>query len=242
MTVDREDPDLWSAADDVVCLGCGRSVAGKAGPRCNCPPPTFPSRSGSSIAQASAPHPASGHYRSTPVAAVCPRCNGRLAEQTLHDTALLDCVQCGGLFVPKPAIDALGEPTSRELRMAFPRRARRPEPIEIAYLRCPLCAGRMNRANFAKVSGVIVDVCKNDGVWFDQGEVDAVLDFVERGGLDLAKKRETAEQEREKQRLSAERRAYREAGERASMWRRNDVEISDGERLLLRKLGDWFRF
>jgi Zn-finger nucleic acid-binding protein len=220
--------------DDVVCLACGNSVHGAGGLRCDCPPPT--------IAPRSLSQPASGHYRSTPAGAACPRCNGRLAENALHDTVLLDCVQCGGLFVPKPTIDALGDPSSRDLRMAFPRRARRPEPTQVAYLNCPLCASRMNRVNFGKVSGVIVDVCKTDGVWFDQGEVDAVIDFVEEGGLEQARKRESAELEREKDKLRAERRAYREAGERASMWRRDDVEISAGERLLLNKLGSWFRF
>lgn len=220
--------------EDVVCLGCGQSVNGERGSRCDCPPPT--------VAPRSLSEPSSGHYRSTPATLQCPRCNGRLSEESLHDTVLLDCVQCGGLFVPKTTIDALGDPANRDLRMAFPRRDRRPEPIEVAYLICPLCNGRMNRVNFAKVSGVIVDVCKNDGVWFDQGEVDAVIDFVEEGGLERAKKRASAELERENERLRAERRAYRESGERASMWRRDNVEITAGERLLLNKLGDWFRF
>jgi Zn-finger nucleic acid-binding protein len=212
--------------DDVICLGCGRSIQAGAGLPCECPPPT--------VAPRSLSQPSSGHYRSSPGTASCPRCNGRLVEQELHDTVLLDCVQCGGLFVPKLTIDALGEPANRDLRMAFPRRSRRPEPTQVAYLSCPACAGR--------VSGVIVDVCKNDGVWFDQGEVDAVIDFVEEGGLDRARKRETADIEREKEQLRAERRANREAGERAGMWRRRDVEMSPGERLLLGKLSDWFRF
>lgn len=219
--------------EDVVCLACGLSVQGAGGLRCECPPPT--------IAPRSLSQPTSGHYRSTPQTAACPRCNGRLVDHELHDTTLLDCVQCGGLFVPRPTIDALGEPANHNLRMAFPRRARRPEPAHVAYLICPICSGRMNRVNFAKVSGVIVDICKSDGVWFDQGEVDAVIDFVEAGGLARAKQRENADLEREKEKLRAERRAYREAGERASMWRRDDVEISAGERLLLNKLAGWFR-
>ncbi|MBL8739967.1 MAG: zf-TFIIB domain-containing protein [Myxococcales bacterium] len=225
---------MSSDGDDVVCLGCGRSVGAEGGLGCDCPPPT--------IAPRSLSQPLSGHYRSVPPTATCPRCKGRLVEQELHDALLLDCVQCGGLFVPKPTIDALGEPQNHNLRIAFPRRVRRPEPLEVAYLNCPLCSGRMNRVNFAKVSGVIVDVCTNDGVWFDQGEVDAVIDFVEQGGLERARRRESAELEREKERLRAERAAFREQGERASMWRRDHVEITAGERLLLTKVASWFRF
>jgi len=223
-----------SDADDVVCLGCGRSIQPSAPVPCSCPPPT--------IAPRSLSQPSSGHYRSRPPSTACPRCSGRLVEQSLHDAALLDCVQCGGLFLPKATIDALSQSESRDLRMAFPRRARRPEPTQVAYLTCPICSDRMNRVNFAKVSGVIVDICKNDGIWFDQGEVDAVIDFVEQGGLEGAKARERFEAEREKEHLLAELRAHREAGQRASMWSRHDVQISPGERLLLGKLSDWFRF
>ena len=33
----------------------------------------------------------------------------------------------------------------------------------------------MNRQNFGRRSGVIIDVCKGHGVWFEPGELSAVL-------------------------------------------------------------------
>jgi Zn-finger nucleic acid-binding protein len=54
----------------------------------------------------------------------------------------------------------------------------------------------MNRKNFAGVSGVILDVCKSHGTWFDQGELPRVLAFVAAGGLAHSKKREAEEQAR----------------------------------------------
>jgi Zn-finger nucleic acid-binding protein len=47
----------------------------------------------------------------------------------------------------------------------------------------------MNRKNFAERSGVIVDVCKAHGIWFDHGELPRVLAFVEAGGLREAERR-----------------------------------------------------
>jgi len=52
----------------------------------------------------------------------------------------------------------------------------------------------MNRNNFGGNSGIVVDVCPRHGVWFDPGELPRILDFVQAGGLERARKR--AEQER----------------------------------------------
>jgi Zn-finger nucleic acid-binding protein len=49
----------------------------------------------------------------------------------------------------------------------------------------------MNRQVFARISGVIVDVCKDHGVWFDTGELEAVIEFIEAGGLEAARERAT---------------------------------------------------
>jgi hypothetical protein len=38
--------------------------------------------------------------------------------------------------------------------------------------------------NFGMRSGIVVDVCRSDGTWFDCGELDAALEFVASGGLE----------------------------------------------------------
>src|SRR5258708_7629999 len=57
----------------------------------------------------------------------------------------------------------------------------------VHYLPCPTCKTFMNRQNFGHVSGVIVDVCKGHGVWFDRGELQAVMTFIDTGGLERAR-------------------------------------------------------
>jgi Zn-finger nucleic acid-binding protein len=54
----------------------------------------------------------------------------------------------------------------------------------------------MNRKNFGGMSGVVVDVCKKHGTWFDEGELPRVLEFVASGGLERAKRREDEEASR----------------------------------------------
>jgi Zn-finger nucleic acid-binding protein len=52
----------------------------------------------------------------------------------------------------------------------------------------------MNRMNFGRVSGVIVDVCKPHGTWFDGGELTRVIAFAAGGGLVKTRAREAEDQ------------------------------------------------
>jgi Zn-finger nucleic acid-binding protein len=60
----------------------------------------------------------------------------------------------------------------------------------------------MNRVNYAKRSGVVLDVCKAHGIWFDQDELRRVLAFIASGGLDRARARDI-EDLKEAQRAAA---------------------------------------
>ena len=55
---------------------------------------------------------------------------------------------------------------------------------KVRYVHCAVCDKVMNRVNFGKMSGIIIDVCKNDGVWFERDELRGVLQFVANGGID----------------------------------------------------------
>lgn len=60
---------------------------------------------------------------------------------------------------------------------------RNPVRQRVVYLRCPECDTLMTRRNFGLRSGIIVDICPGHGVWFDHGELEAVMRFVRAGGL-----------------------------------------------------------
>jgi Zn-finger nucleic acid-binding protein len=114
-----------------------------------------------------------------------------------------ECAACGGVFVDPPSFErvcAEREQQAVVLQAAFPipsARAPRPE----RYWPCPVCQRLMNRQNFARLSGVIVDVCKGHGVWFNHGELHAIVAFVRAGGLDRARERDKADLEHERRSL-----------------------------------------
>jgi Zn-finger nucleic acid-binding protein len=83
--------------------------------------------------------------------------------------------------------------------------ARTVSPDTVRYIPCPRCSKLMNRVNFAHSSGVILDVCKADGVWLDRGELQRVMGFVEQGGLATARDHEREQLAEERKRLDAAR-------------------------------------
>lgn len=110
------------------------------------------------------------------------------------------------MFVPR---EALADILCRaELAGPLPEAKRAPVMAleQVRYLSCPLCRSSMNRVNFGKVSGVIVDVCRVHGTWFDGGELTRVVSFASAGGLVKTREREeqTAKQESVRQRAAAQ--------------------------------------
>ena len=60
---------------------------------------------------------------------------------------------------------------------------------QVRYRKCPVCRKMMNRANYGQTSGVIVDRCRDHGVYLDAGELRRIEAWVRAGGrLDAAQK------------------------------------------------------
>jgi Zn-finger nucleic acid-binding protein len=51
----------------------------------------------------------------------------------------------------------------------------------------------MNRMNYAGHSGVVINVCRNHGIWLDRDEIRQIVTFISSGGLDRARQAETEE-------------------------------------------------
>lgn len=62
----------------------------------------------------------------------------------------------------------------------------------------------MNRVNFAQCSMVIVDVCAKHGTWFDRDELHRIVEFIQYGGLQTARRRELQEAEEKLRRLKGQ--------------------------------------
>ncbi|MFN8179634.1 MAG: zf-TFIIB domain-containing protein [bacterium] len=99
----------------------------------------------------------------------------------------------------------------------------------VEYRRCPSCGQLMNRANFRRISGVVIDRCPDHGTWLDADELEEIAGFVASGGLERAAEQEAREAahlarktassghvETEFQRILAEERKHGDAWERLS--------------------------
>jgi hypothetical protein len=60
----------------------------------------------------------------------------------------------------------------------------------------------MNRTNYGHISGVVLDVCKDHGLWFDKDKLREVLEFIEGGGLEKSHLRQIQDED-ERRRLAA---------------------------------------
>lgn len=120
----------------------------------------------------------------------CPACHAACIAFGGSSGRLCECTTCGGQFVEHSLLEELLE--RRELYRVVTRKpAPRQNPLDqpVVYLKCPVCTTAMNRNNFGGNSGVVVDVCPRHGVWFDPGELPRILDFVQAGGLERARKK-----------------------------------------------------
>lgn len=136
----------------------------------------------------------------------CPRCAGPLQALRLGQTTVRECAACGGLFVDPATLQALVDAREEHAGVVSVLAGRAPTnatPDTVRYIPCPRCGKLMNRVNFARTSGVVMDVCKADGIWLDRGELQRVVGFVEQGGLASAREQERRQLVEERRRLDA---------------------------------------
>ena len=138
----------------------------------------------------------------------CPGCKAEMRAVRVGTTSFHECSSCAGSWLTADAFSQLC--TSREERGAMAAlvsgggHAVRTVSGAVRYVACPICKKTMNRQNFGRRSGVIIDVCKGHGVWFEQSELQSVLAFVDSGGLELARRAEQERQAEERQKLERE--------------------------------------
>jgi Zn-finger nucleic acid-binding protein len=134
-------------------------------------------------------------------------------------TTVRECGECFGLWLDVASFEKIcadREQQAAVLGMASPAPHRQVGVTgdKISYAPCPECSQLMNRVNFARCSGVVVDICKGHGTWFDRDELSRIVEFIRAGGLEASRAREKVELIEERKRLESERMTLdlREAG------------------------------
>jgi len=117
------------------------------------------------------------------------------------------CEQCLGLFFDPGELEAVLSATVANVftinrgELDSINAAMRSNDYGVTYIKCPVCSKIMNRVNFGAKSGVIVDRCKDHGVWLDGGELRHLFEWMKAGGklLDQERREQLKKTEAEKE-------------------------------------------
>lgn len=150
----------------------------------------------------------------------CPRCGTDIESIAIGDVRLSECHKCCGFWMSVNAFEELC--SNREKQSAVLGYKRRREVTDgglekVRYVPCPVCSRLMNRSNFAKASGVIIDTCKTHGIWFDAEELPRTVQFICDGGLAIARQRELMDIGDQRKKLRNEKRADRSRASRLGL-------------------------
>lgn len=126
----------------------------------------------------------------------CPACRADMRWVRLGTTDLLECEACDGTWIEAAAFERLcadreGQAAVLHKEQSDPSAVRQQDRVR--YRPCPRCGKLMNRMNFGRLSGAVVDVCRGHGTFLDRGELHQVASFILEGGLDRARQAEREE-------------------------------------------------
>lgn len=185
----------------------------------------------------------------------CPRCNKPLQsiDLNLEGKFIIErCSDCLGLFFdPNELETLLDKSVSKVFQVDFRQleninKLRRSQDYPVTYIKCPICRKLMQRLNFGTQSGVIVDKCKEHGIWLDGGELRQLMDWIKAGGQ-ILQQQSQLEIERKK-RLEAERKLRESVSRNAATFspdshnNKSFGDTPDSIDLLTRMIESFFRF
>jgi Zn-finger nucleic acid-binding protein len=161
------------------------------------------------------------------VGSPCPACKGALGRILIGSTTILECAACDGVWVDADVFERLC--ADRESQAAVLHRLSNRTPStsseRVRYRPCLRCEKMMNRVNFGKRSGAVVDVCRGHGTFLDAGELHQIVTFIQNGGLERARAQQLEDLREEERRLkSLETRVMLEqSGKSRSSWEGVDL-------------------
>jgi Zn-finger nucleic acid-binding protein len=128
-----------------------------------------------------------------------------MREVQVGPIEMIECGKCSAVWVDAATFEQVC--ADAEAQAAVLHRwpdvpPRRVETV-VRYRPCVSCGAMMNRINFGKLSGTVVDVCKGHGTFLDARELHQVVAFIRDGGLERARRRQLEDLKEEEGRLRA---------------------------------------
>ena len=142
----------------------------------------------------------------------CPVCGDghTLSHRRIGGIAVLECGRCAGLWLETKTFEDLcerakSEAVDLELLVDLPRGLApdaaptdMPKQDRWQYRNCPVCRAMMHRRNYGRRSGVIIDVCRHHGIWFDADELHRILEWIRSAGMAQAEQQQAEQAAQEK--------------------------------------------
>jgi len=105
----------------------------------------------------------------------CPTCHKAMITLELADVEIDHCTSCGGIWLDVGELEALLDDPAQAKRLlgSFEQTA---SPAERPR-KCPICDKRMAKVAAGRSDPLLlIDKCpRNDGLWFDKGELENIL-------------------------------------------------------------------
>lgn len=113
---------------------------------------------------------------------ICPVCKVDMIAVEYQKIELDYCTRCQGVWFDCGEVDLL-------LKSVQPEKTSQSNPLALAAAKtaeakrkCPICGRKMNKAQTSDEPKVLIDACpKDDGLWFDGGEVDHLIKGTNHG-------------------------------------------------------------
>lgn len=124
----------------------------------------------------------------------CPCCGeeAKLASRqlTASRVSVLECPHCAGLWLSAGSFKTLRDQVAEQKThvdismtpSGQPRMKLAYKQERVRYRKCIVCGKMMHRRQYGRGSGVILDTCREHGIWFDEGELHQVLEWIRLGG------------------------------------------------------------
>lgn len=133
----------------------------------------------------------------------CPVCDGgrKLRSRAWGEISILECNRCAGMWLGHDAFQhALQQAEEHQPQAGwFDAGPARQGDVDVEppdggrrYRPCAVCSQLMPKKQFGN-SGVVIDHCKEHGVWFDADELSRILGWVHRGGCAEFARKQTVE-------------------------------------------------
>jgi Zn-finger nucleic acid-binding protein len=106
----------------------------------------------------------------------CPVCKEPLVVLELEQVEADYCTNCSGVWLDVGELELLLETDDDRKRLV--NLFKEAVDLKEKSYACPICGKQMRKFEIGEKGKVIVDKCrKNDGIWFDKGELRKVVEF-----------------------------------------------------------------